>query len=72
MNKKRRSRAIVPPKRQAVGRVSPQARKQRALRSLESDEQRAFRLENRRIHATEAHISQARLCKSSGQWERQL
>ncbi|GFW71969.1 hypothetical protein TNCV_4788581 [Trichonephila clavipes] len=42
----RRSCIIMPPKRRAIGRSTPQARKRRALRASESDEQRALRLEN--------------------------
>ncbi|GFV12520.1 hypothetical protein TNCV_1978111 [Trichonephila clavipes] len=42
----RRSCIIMPPKRRAIGRSTSQARKRRALRASESDEQRALRLEN--------------------------
>ncbi|GFW76589.1 hypothetical protein TNCV_2682061 [Trichonephila clavipes] len=42
----RRSCIIMLPKRRAIGRSTPQARKRRALRASESDEQRALRLEN--------------------------
>ncbi|GFT23434.1 hypothetical protein TNCV_2016911 [Trichonephila clavipes] len=45
----RRSCIIMPPKRRAIGRSTPQARKRRALRASESDEQRALRLENLRV-----------------------
>ncbi|GFX88201.1 zinc transporter 9 [Trichonephila clavipes] len=43
----------MPPKRRAIGRSTPQARKRRALRASESDEQRALRLENLRIRSSE-------------------
>ncbi|GFU32378.1 hypothetical protein TNCV_2009191 [Trichonephila clavipes] len=39
----RRSCIIMPPKRRAIGRSTPQARKRRALRASESDEQRALK-----------------------------
>ncbi|GFS95468.1 hypothetical protein TNCV_2805931 [Trichonephila clavipes] len=48
----------MPPKRRAIGRSTPQARKRRALRASESDEQRALRLENLRVHATETRSDQ--------------
>ncbi|GFW54464.1 ATP-dependent DNA helicase [Trichonephila clavipes] len=48
-----------PPKRRAIGRSTPQARKRRALRASESDEQRALRLENLRVHATETCSSES-------------
>ncbi|GFX04092.1 hypothetical protein TNCV_3972411 [Trichonephila clavipes] len=38
----RRSCIIMPPKRRAIGRSTPQARKRRVLRASESDEQRAL------------------------------
>ncbi|GFU73652.1 hypothetical protein TNCV_317141 [Trichonephila clavipes] len=47
------------PKRRAIGRSTPQARKRRALRASESDEQRALRLENLRVHATETRSSES-------------
>ncbi|GFU85406.1 uncharacterized protein TNCV_2387101 [Trichonephila clavipes] len=50
----------MPPKRRAIGRSTPQARKRRALRASESDEQRALRLENLRIHATETRSTELR------------
>ncbi|GFY31473.1 ATP-dependent DNA helicase [Trichonephila clavipes] len=49
----------MPPKRRAIGRSTPQARKRRALRASESDEQRALRLENLRVHATETRSSES-------------
>ncbi|GFX74220.1 hypothetical protein TNCV_2912531 [Trichonephila clavipes] len=49
----------MPPKRRAIGRSAPQARKRRALRASESDEQRASRLENLRVHATETRSSES-------------
>ncbi|GFV21987.1 uncharacterized protein TNCV_4526731 [Trichonephila clavipes] len=49
----------MPPKRRAIGRSTPQARKRRALRASESDEQRALRLENLRAHATETRSSES-------------
>ncbi|GFV65186.1 hypothetical protein TNCV_2148781 [Trichonephila clavipes] len=55
----RRSCIIIPPKRRAIGRSTPQARKRRALRASESDEQRALRLENLRVHATEIRSSES-------------
>ncbi|GFW11186.1 hypothetical protein TNCV_5131971 [Trichonephila clavipes] len=55
----RRSCIIMPPKRRAIGRSTPQARKRRALRASESDEQRALRLENLRVHATETRSSES-------------
>ncbi|GFT08886.1 hypothetical protein TNCV_4104051 [Trichonephila clavipes] len=45
--------------RRAIGRSTPQARKRRALRASESDEQRALRLENLRVHATETRSSES-------------
>ncbi|GFW35422.1 retrovirus-related Pol polyprotein from transposon TNT 1-94 [Trichonephila clavipes] len=42
-----------------IGRSTPQARKRRALRASESDEQRALRLENLRVHATETRSSES-------------
>ncbi|GFU48147.1 hypothetical protein TNCV_4229871 [Trichonephila clavipes] len=48
------------PKRRAIGQSTPQARKRRALRASESDEQRALRLENLRVHATETRSSDHR------------
>ncbi|GFS85145.1 hypothetical protein TNCV_4222991 [Trichonephila clavipes] len=50
---------IMPPKRRAIGRSTPQARKRRALRASESDEQRALRLENLRVQATETRSSKS-------------
>ncbi|GFX36395.1 uncharacterized protein TNCV_3671501 [Trichonephila clavipes] len=55
----RRSCIIMPSKRRAIGRSTPQARKRRALRASESDEQRALRLENLRVHATETRSSES-------------
>ncbi|GFU44735.1 hypothetical protein TNCV_2220521 [Trichonephila clavipes] len=55
----RRSCIIMPPKRRAIGRSTPQARKRRALRASESDEQRALRLENLRVHSTETRSSES-------------
>ncbi|GFT18961.1 uncharacterized protein TNCV_4725981 [Trichonephila clavipes] len=55
----RRSCIIMPPKRRANGRSTPQARKRRALRASESDEQRALRLENLRVHASETRSSES-------------
>ncbi|GFT34016.1 hypothetical protein TNCV_4384681 [Trichonephila clavipes] len=55
----RRSCIIMPPKRRAIGRSTPQARKRRALRASESDEQRALSLENLRVHATETRSSES-------------
>ncbi|GFS85903.1 uncharacterized protein TNCV_1219131 [Trichonephila clavipes] len=49
----------MPPKRRAIGRSTPQAGKRRALRASESDEQRALRLENLRVHATETRSSES-------------
>ncbi|GFX58732.1 uncharacterized protein TNCV_804371 [Trichonephila clavipes] len=49
----------MPPKRRAIGRSTPQARKRRALRASELDEQRALRLENLRVHATETRSSES-------------
>ncbi|GFX67669.1 hypothetical protein TNCV_3934111 [Trichonephila clavipes] len=49
----------MPPKRRAIGRSTPQARKRRALRASESDVQRALRLENLRVHATETRSSES-------------
>ncbi|GFV41445.1 ATP-dependent DNA helicase [Trichonephila clavipes] len=49
----------MPPKRRAIGRSTPQARKRRALGASESDEQRALRLENLRVHATETRSSES-------------
>ncbi|GFY21464.1 ATP-dependent DNA helicase [Trichonephila clavipes] len=49
----------MPPKRRAIGRSTPQARKRRALRASESDEQRSLRLENLRVHATETRSSES-------------
>ncbi|GFT66139.1 uncharacterized protein TNCV_2009571 [Trichonephila clavipes] len=49
----------MPPKRRAIGRSTSQARKRRALRASESDEQRALRLENLRVHATETRSSES-------------
>ncbi|GFX97151.1 hypothetical protein TNCV_556411 [Trichonephila clavipes] len=49
----------MPPKRRAIGQSTPQARKRRALRASESDEQRALRLENLRLHATETRSSES-------------
>ncbi|GFX97843.1 uncharacterized protein TNCV_4904941 [Trichonephila clavipes] len=49
----------MPPKRRAIGRSTPQARKRRALRASESDEQRELRLENLRVHATETRSSES-------------
>ncbi|GFW18545.1 ATP-dependent DNA helicase [Trichonephila clavipes] len=49
----------MPPKRRAIGRSTPQARKRRALRALESDEQRSLILENLRVHATETRSSES-------------
>ncbi|GFU51414.1 hypothetical protein TNCV_1273761 [Trichonephila clavipes] len=46
-------------KRRAIGRSTPQARKRRALRASESDEQRALKLENLRVHATETRSSES-------------
>ncbi|GFW26982.1 uncharacterized protein TNCV_1378201 [Trichonephila clavipes] len=43
----------------SIGRSTPQARKRRALRASESDEQRALRLENLRVHATETRSSES-------------
>ncbi|GFW89286.1 ATP-dependent DNA helicase [Trichonephila clavipes] len=51
----------MPPKRRAIGRSTLQARKRRALRASESDEQRALRLENLRLHATETECFYLRL-----------
>ncbi|GFW82104.1 hypothetical protein TNCV_1170131 [Trichonephila clavipes] len=45
--------------RRAIGRFTNQARKRRALRASESDEQRALRLENLRVHATETHSAES-------------
>ncbi|GFW44654.1 uncharacterized protein TNCV_4481991 [Trichonephila clavipes] len=42
-----------------LGRSTPQARKRRALRASESDEQRALRLENLRVRATETRSSES-------------
>ncbi|GFU21351.1 hypothetical protein TNCV_2434661 [Trichonephila clavipes] len=47
----RRSCIIMPPKRRAIGRSTPQARKRRSITSLRI--RRALRLENLRVHATE-------------------
>ncbi|GFT70106.1 transposable element Tcb2 transposase [Trichonephila clavipes] len=55
----RHSCIIMPPKRRAIGRSTPQARKRRALRASESDEQRALRLENLRVQATETRSSKS-------------
>ncbi|GFX64973.1 hypothetical protein TNCV_451111 [Trichonephila clavipes] len=44
---------------EAIGRSTPQARKRRALQASESDEQRALRLENLRVHATETRSSES-------------
>ncbi|GFU94211.1 uncharacterized protein TNCV_1302611 [Trichonephila clavipes] len=55
----RRSCIIMPPKRRAIGRSTPQARKRRALRASESDEQRALKLKNLRVHATETRSSES-------------
>ncbi|GFX49107.1 putative DNA helicase [Trichonephila clavipes] len=49
----------MPPKRRAIGRSTPQARKRRALRASESDKQRALRLENLQVHATETRSSES-------------
>ncbi|GFS54039.1 uncharacterized protein TNCV_3762361 [Trichonephila clavipes] len=49
----------MPPKRRAIGRSTPQARKRRVLQASESDEQRALRLENLRVHATETRSSES-------------
>ncbi|GFT07427.1 ATP-dependent DNA helicase [Trichonephila clavipes] len=43
----------------SIGRSTSQARKRRALRASESDEQRALRLENLRVHATETRSSES-------------
>ncbi|GFV66451.1 uncharacterized protein TNCV_3032051 [Trichonephila clavipes] len=49
----------MPPKRRAIGRSTPQARKRRVLQASESDEQRELRLENLRVHATETRSSES-------------
>ncbi|GFW33498.1 hypothetical protein TNCV_2210331 [Trichonephila clavipes] len=49
----------MPPKRRAIGRSTPQARKRRVLQASESDEQQALRLENLRVHATETRSSES-------------
>ena len=49
----------MPPKRRAIDRSTPQARKRRALRASESDEQRASSLENLRVHAAETRSSES-------------
>ncbi|GFW38412.1 transposable element Tcb2 transposase [Trichonephila clavipes] len=49
----------VPNDTVSIGRSTPQARKRRALRASESDEQRALRLENLRVHATETRSSES-------------
>ncbi|KAG8299992.1 hypothetical protein J6590_087516 [Homalodisca vitripennis] len=49
----------MPPKRQAIGRSTPQARKKRAIRASESDEQRVLRLENIRVHAAETRSTES-------------
>ncbi|GBP20189.1 hypothetical protein EVAR_82062_1 [Eumeta japonica] len=49
----------MPPKRQAIGRSTHQARKKRALRASESDEERALKPENLRVHAAETRSSES-------------
>ncbi|GFU77382.1 hypothetical protein TNCV_3193401 [Trichonephila clavipes] len=48
----------MPPKRRAIGRSTPQARKRRVLQASESDEQRELRLENLQ-YATETRSSES-------------
>ncbi|GBP41987.1 hypothetical protein EVAR_33791_1 [Eumeta japonica] len=49
----------MPLKQQAIGRSTHQARKKEALRASESDEQRALKLENLRVHAAEISSSES-------------
>jgi hypothetical protein len=48
----------MPPKRQAICRSTPQARKKRALRASATDEQREARLETARVRITQARSSE--------------
>ncbi|GFV18324.1 hypothetical protein TNCV_2891301 [Trichonephila clavipes] len=53
----RRSCIIMPPKRRAIGRSTPQARKRRALRPQNQTSIKAA--ENLRVHATETRSSES-------------
>ncbi|GFW93771.1 hypothetical protein TNCV_4220521 [Trichonephila clavipes] len=55
----RHSCIIMPPKRRAIGRSTPQAQKRRALRASESDEQQPLRIGNLRVQATETRSSES-------------
>ena len=48
----------MPPKRKAIGRSTPQARKKKALRASETDEQREARLETARVRNAQAFSSE--------------
>ncbi|XP_067129653.1 uncharacterized protein [Centruroides vittatus] len=48
----------MPPKRQSIGRSTSQARKKKALRASETDEQRESRLETNRVRTAQARSSQ--------------
>jgi len=47
----------MPPKRVAIGRSTPQTRKQKRMRTSETDEQRDARLESARIPTAEARTN---------------
>ena len=49
----------MPPKRKAINQCIIRSQKIRALRAAESDEQRALRLESRRVHAAEIRSSES-------------
>ncbi|GBP68690.1 hypothetical protein EVAR_42482_1 [Eumeta japonica] len=49
----------MPPKRRALGRSTRRARRKRTLRASESEDQRALRLENLRVHAVETRSSES-------------
>ena len=48
----------MPPKRKAIGRSTPQARKKKALRASETDEQREARLETIRVRTAQSRSSE--------------
>ena len=48
----------MPPKRKAIGRSTPTARKKKASRASETDEQRETRLETLRVRNAQARSSE--------------
>ena len=48
----------MPPKQQVIGRSTPQARKKKASRASETDDQQEARLETVRVRTAQAHSSE--------------